>query len=112
MASPIPEVWRKDVVRILRTCSDRRISWTPQAFQRWKTDSNGGWRNEAYEAMIAALSNAGIEGDETTSEKGQAATYQFLFWRGTTLMYGKIALLKNRIQILILSAHRAERDTL
>lgn len=112
MASPIPEVWRKDVVRILRTSSDRQISWTPMAFQRWKTDTFGGWKNEAYDAMIAALSNESIEGDETTSYEGQAATYQFLFWRGTTRMYGKIALLKNRISILILSAHRAERDTL
>lgn len=91
---------------------DRRIDWTPQAFQRWKTDTIGGWKQEAYDAMIATLAIEGVEGDETTSQKGQAATYEFLFWRGTTRMYGKIALLKNRINILILSAHRAERDTL
>ncbi len=112
MAGPIPESWKNDVVRILRTYSDRQIGWTPQAFQRWKTDSFGGWKQEAYDAMIAALSNADIKGDETTSEAGQVATYQFLFWRGNTRMYGKISLLKNRVNILILSAHRAERDTL
>lgn len=112
MAEPIPEAWRRDVVRILRTFSERQISWTPQAFQRWKSDSFGGWKQEAYEAMIAALSHDGIEGDQTTSQAGQAATYQFFFWRGNTRMYGKIALLKNHINILILSAHRAQRDTL
>lgn len=82
------------------------------AFQRWKTDSFGGWKNEAYDAMIAALSIDSAEGVETTSYQGQVGTHAFFFWRHNTRMYGKIALLKGRVKILILSAHRAERDTL
>ena len=112
MAGPIPESWRNDVVRILRTNDDRRIDWTPRALQLWKTDTFGAWKNEAYDAMIAALSSHGIEGNETTSYPGQIATYEFLFWHGTTQMYGKIALRNARVRILVLSAHRAQRNTL
>ena len=62
--------------------------------------------------MIAALSNQGIEGNETTSQAGQLAAYEFFFWHGKTQMYGKIALRNDHMRILIISAHRAERKTL
>jgi hypothetical protein len=112
MAQPIPGPWRETVLCILRTEDDRRIEWTLPAFQRWKTDTFGAWKNEAYDAMITALATEGIEGNETTSMPGQLATYEFLFHFKKEQMYGKIALRNNRIQILILSAHKAARPTL
>jgi len=80
--------------------------------QRWKAGTFGAWEFEAYEAMIAALSNQGIEGNETTSHPGQLAAYEFLIWHGKNQMYTKIALRNDRVRILILSAHHAERNTL
>ena len=112
MAQPIPGPWRETVLCILRTEDERRIEWTRRALERWKTDTCSAWRNEAYDAMIAALATEGIEGNETTSMSDQIATYEFLFHFKSKLMYGKISLRKNRIQILILSAHRANRPTL
>jgi hypothetical protein len=112
MPQPIPGPWRETVLCILRTEDERRIEWTRPAFQRWKTDTFGAWKNEAYDAMIAALATDGIEGNATTSMDDQIAAYEFLFHFNKKQMYGKIALKKNRIQILILSAHKAERATL
>jgi exonuclease V gamma subunit len=112
MAQPIPGSWRKTVVCILQTEDDHQIEWTMPALQRWKTDTFGAWKNDAYIAMIAALSMEGIEGNETTSMGDQIATYEFLFHFKNKRMYGKIALRKNRLQILILSAHNAQRPTL
>src|SRR5256885_6000018 len=104
MPQPIPEHWRKEVVRILRAQDERYIEWTSPAFQRWKTDTSAGWKFQAYEAMADALSLDGIEGDETTSMPGQLATYQFLFPYGQMRMYGKVALRNDRLHILIVSA--------
>ncbi len=86
--------------------------------QRWDTDTLGAaWTSDAYEGMIAALEDDSIQGNETTSFPGQIATYEFFFHRnrdrgGPEKMYGKIALKQNRVTILILSAHRPERQTL
>lgn len=111
MEHPIPESWCCEVVAILQTYDDRSIDWTPMALQRWKTDTFGAWRQEAYEAIIAALSRP-ISGNETTSMPGQTATYEFLFHYKNKNMYGKIALKKGGLKILILSAHKAERSSL
>ena len=113
MAAPIPEAWRNDVIRILRTNDRRLIEWTTPALQRWETDTFGEAQEyEAYDAMIAALECEDILGDETTSYSGQVGTYQFLFSFRSQLMYGKIALYEKRLRILILSAHKANRPTL
>ena len=100
------------MVRILGSNDDRQIEWTVPALQRWLKDTCAAWKYEAYDAMIAALSIPGAEGNETTSQPRQIANYEFLFWRGGARMYGKIALRNNRVRILVLSAHRAERDKL
>jgi hypothetical protein len=99
-------------VRILKTYDDQVIDWTWPAFQRWKAETFGAWRQEAYDGMIAALSVDGVLGNQTTSLAGQLATYEFLFLHGQRKMYGKIALRDDRIRILVLSAHRAQRETL
>lgn len=112
MAQPIPGPWREKVLCILKAGNDRQIEWTRRALERWKTDTISAWNYEAYDAMTAALSTEGIEGYETTSKSGQLATYEFLFRFKNEHMYGKIALKTNGTQILILSAHRAERQTL
>jgi len=113
MAEPIPEAWRKDVIRILRTNDRRLIEWTASALQRWETDTFGDAQEyEAYDAMIAALEQEGIEGNETTSYPGQTATYEFLFSFRDHPMYGKIALYDDRLRLLILSAHKPKRQTL
>ncbi len=113
MAEPIPEAWRKDVIRILRTNDRRLIEWTTPALQRWETDTFGDAQDyEAYDAMIAALEREGIEGNETTSYPGQTATYEFLFSFRDRPMYGKIALYDDRLRLLILSAHKPKRQTL
>jgi hypothetical protein len=82
------------------------------AFQRWKNDTLSAWKFQAYDALIAALSNPGITGNETTTLSGQSAAYEFLFTRGSKLMYSKIALYNDGVRILILSAHNAERSNL
>jgi hypothetical protein len=112
MALPIPEHWRRRVIAALGTADEHVIEWTPPAFQRWKTDTFGAWRYEAYEAITDALSVPGVTGNETNAFPGQSAAYEFLFTRGSTLMYGKIALKNDGVRILILSAHNAERGSL
>jgi len=113
MAEPIPEAWRKDVIRILRTNDRRLIEWTTPALQHWEADTFGEAQEyEAYDAMIAALERENIEGDETTSYSGQVGTYQFMFSFRCRPMYGKIALYEKRLRILILSAHKPKRQTL
>jgi hypothetical protein len=113
MAGPIPEAWRKDVVRILRAADYRLIEWTLPARQRWETDTFGDAQEfEAYDAMIDALQREDITGNETTSMRGQCGTYEFFFEFRRRPMYGKIALFDDRLRILILSAHKPKRSTL
>ena len=112
MLAPIPNEWTEAVIRILRTHDSRFIEWTLPARQRWEADTFGAWNYEAYEAMMAALGVAGVQGNATTSEAGQLATYEFQFWHRSKPMYGKIALKNDRVRILILSAHKAARPTL
>ena len=118
MAQPIPDPWRKRVIAALRTADDNVIGWTLAALQRWKADTVGAWQFEAYEAIIAALSNAEVTGNETSALAGQRAAYEFLFtYRPLEggeqkTMYGKIALKGDGVRILILSAHTAERSNL
>jgi len=118
MAQPIPEPWRTHVIATLRAADDKLIAWTHQAFQRWKQDTSGAWKYEAYDAIIVALSAAGTAGNETSAFEGQQAAYEFLFTHhppngGSPLtMYGKIALKSDGVRILILSAHKVERSSL
>ena len=113
MAGPIPESWRTDVVRILRTSDRRLIEWTLPALQGWETDTFGNAEPyEAEEAMIKALERDDVVGNETTSYRGQCGTYEFFFPFGARQMYGKIALYEDRLRILILSAHKPKRPTL
>lgn len=117
MPVPIPKDWRIAVIKALQTADPRRISWTPPARQRWETDTFGAWLRDAYDGMVAALEDDSIEGNETTALSGQIAAYEFFFWRsrergGPEKMYGKVVLKDDRISILVLSAHRPERQTL
>ena len=113
MPEAIPEGWRNDVIRILRTDNRRLIEWTTPARQRWETDTFGDAQDyDAYDAMIAALQRDDVTGNETTSYPGQVGTYEFLFSFRDRPMYGKIALLDGRLRILILSAHNPKRPTL
>lgn len=118
MAQPIPNWWCIAVVQALKTYDSRRIQWTAPAYQRWHADTFGCIRGEAYPALMNALSTPGITGNETTVFPGQKAAYEFLFpFRHPQsgkcrLMYGKIALRSCGLQILILSAHNAERSRL
>lgn len=113
MPDPIPPGWRQEVVRILRTDDRRLIEWTGPAFERWDADTYGvANKADAHDAMIEALEREDITGNETTSYAGQLATYEFFFSFRSRLMYGKIALYENRLRILILSAHKANKTTL
>jgi hypothetical protein len=118
MAQPIPEPWRKRVITALETGDDKVIAWTPQAFQRWKSETNCAWSYEAHDAIIAALSSPDITGNDTSPQEGQRAVYEFLFsyhpqnGGSPRTMYGKIALKSDGVRILILSAHTAERSSL
>ncbi len=112
MPESIPKLWRQAVITALKTCEDRKIEWTLPALRRWTADTFGAWKSESYDLMIEALSNDDLEGNETTALPGQLAAYEFLFFRGNTKMYAKIALRNDKVRILILSAHRAERPTL
>ena len=59
MASPIPEAWRKDLIRILRSNDPQLIHWTRPARQIWEADTFGDAQEyEAYDAMIAAIAIA------------------------------------------------------
>lgn len=113
MAGPIPEAWRRAVVRILRTNDPRVIKWTRPALQRWDADTFGdGQKFEAYDAMITALEDANATGNETTSYPGQSGTFEFFFSFRSKTMYGKIALNQDDLQVLILSAHKPTKPTL
>ena len=117
MPIPIPKEWRQAVVKALESGNPRKIEWTKPARARWENDTFGAWMSEAYAGMITALEDDSIEGNETTPFPGQIAVYEFFFYRnrdrgGPEKMYGKIALKQNRVTILVLSAHRPERQSL
>lgn len=112
MAQPIPEAWRTRVIAALRSADDHVVEWTPPALQKWKDHTFGAWKHEAYEAIIASLSFPDVTGNQTNAFAGQSAAYEFLFYRLSKLMYGKIALKNDGVRILILSAHNAERSSL
>ena len=113
MPEPIPEAWRRDVIRILRTANRRLIEWTGPSARQWEADTFGDAQDyDAYDAMIATLERDDVTGNETTSYPGQAGTYEFMFSFRDRPMYGKIALFEDRLRILILSAHKPKRPTL
>jgi hypothetical protein len=113
MPEPIPEAWRSAVIGILRTEDRRLIVWTTPARQRWEADTFGDAQLfDAYDAMIAALERDDVTGNETTSNPGQVGTYEFMFTFRNRPMYGKVALYENRLQVLILSAHKPKQPTL
>lgn len=113
MAGPIPKSWRIEVIRVLSKGDRKSIDWTCPARQGWETDTFGGAElYQAEEAMIKALENDDVTGNETTAYPGQCGVYEFFFPFNSRPMYGKIALYNDRLRILILSAHKPKRSTL
>lgn len=108
MAQPLPEPWRQAVIRILKTNDRRLIEWTFSARQAWESF---GWEYEAYDAMINALSDPEIMGNQV-GMIGARESYEFLFIFRNTVMYAKIGLKDGNAQIMIISAHKAQRATL
>ena len=108
MAEPIPGSWRNEVVRILKTQDRKLIDWTFSARTDWQIF---GFEYEAYDAMIAALTNPTTLGNGVGMVNAKES-YEFLFFHAGTTMYAKIALLIGSVPIRIVSAHRAKRLTL
>jgi hypothetical protein len=108
MAEPIPDSWRSEVIRILKTQDKHLIEWTFTARQDWE---NFGWPYKAYDAMIDALSVPDIKGNKV-GMIGARESYEFLFLFRGIRMYAKIGLKEGNLRIIIISAHRAKKPTL
>jgi hypothetical protein len=108
MPQLIPESWKEDVIRILRTSDSHRIEWTLRARQDW---SFYGFQYLAYDALIAALSNPAITGNPVEMT-GADETYEFFFAFRDKTLYGKVGLKDNRVRIKIFSTHRPNRPAL
>jgi|ERR1700678_3949945 len=110
---PISPAWKLAVVNVLKTGrTNDTIQWGRSAFVDWSTY---GYQMEAYPSLIAALEDEHLQGRcwLDLSLKGNE-TYDFLFSHPhiNFPFYCKITLMSNRIQIRILSTHKAEKLTL
>lgn len=108
MPEPIPRPWCTKVVEILRTSDPQAIEWTLRARQDW---SFFGLEYEAYDALIATLSNPNLVGNPKDM-RGAETSYEFYFLFDGRQLFAKLGLKTGHIRIMIFSLHRPLKDTL
>ncbi len=104
--SLIPDSWRQDVVRILKSGDSRFIEWTSRARSDWNVF---GVSHQAYELLISTLSTPGLlVGRQVLFMDGNAEVWEFLCPHPLGIdkpLYAKIGLKEGRLNIKIFSAH-------
>ena len=101
----IPDSWRIDVVRVLRTGSNSDIEWTGRARQDW---GQFGLVHQAYELLIRTLSIGGVIGREVPGMDATSETWEFLCAHPLGIsvpLYVKIGLKQGLLRIKIFSTH-------
>ena len=93
---------------ILRSGERRFIEWTKRARQDW---TFYGFEYQAYDALIAALSNPDLTGNIVDME-GAEMSYEFFFQFEDHHLYGKLGLRADQVRIKIFSTHRPYKEKL
>jgi hypothetical protein len=112
---PIPEEWRKAVLRILQNGKfGREILLTYRAFADWEADSLGAFQFELREPLISALAKPGVVGKLIPDQPEPGQTYAFWMHHRCAngeirKFYAKVCLRRDRISIKILSAHLPDK---
>lgn len=103
--TPIPDAWRQDVIRILKSGDSRVIEWTGRARSDW---GGFGISHQAYELLIQTLSSPGLIGRQVLFMEGATEIWEFLCRHPLGIdkpLYSKIGLKEGRLQIKIFSTH-------
>ena len=72
---PIPEAWRKDVVRILRRGDPKCIDWTGLARSEWQQFGDS---FQTYELLFSTLQQPGCLGRQVFGMHGAEEIWEFL----------------------------------
>ncbi|HCN76026.1 MAG TPA: hypothetical protein DIT13_02380 [Verrucomicrobiales bacterium] len=103
--TPIPDSWRQDVIRILKSGDSRCIEWTVRARSDW---SVFGISHKAYEHLIQTLSTPALIGRQVLFMDGRTEVWEFLCPHPLGIvkpLYAKIGLKEGRLNIKIFSTH-------
>ncbi len=101
----IPEAWRQDVIKVLRSGQDTHIDWTLRARTDW---SMFGLSYQAYELLTHTLSTPSLVGRQVLYMDGATEVWEFLCHHPLgidTPLYAKIGLKEGRLSIKIFSTH-------
>jgi len=103
MPEPIPETWKRDVIRLLDDPKDSRF--TDRARLDFQSILPGAFDYEIRQAFRKALRDPHLQGKPVYDSVPPGETYAFWIQCDETLVYGKLTLLKNRKSVFIISAH-------
>jgi hypothetical protein len=103
--SLIPAAWRQAVVAILRTEDDHKILFTFDGRNQWQARFPDAWPFQLWQALIVALADEELEGQEITDMAEGYETWEFFFYQSGVRLYGKIGLHPDALRIKIYSAH-------
>ena len=107
---PLPETWRKEVLRILEKGRfGRDIQVPKRTFDDWQADSLGAFPFEMHSPLVAALSQRGVTGKHIPNQPEPGETYAFWMYYRSRRFYAKICLHPGRVTIKILSAHLPDK---
>jgi hypothetical protein len=112
---PIPEEWRKAVLRILQNGRfGREIQAPKRVFADWEADSLGAFPTDVRYPLIDALSNAPVTGKLEPDQPEPGVTYAFWMHHlccdeEKRKFYAKICLFHDKVTIKLLSAHLPDK---
>ena len=107
---PIPEPWRKAVLRVLQRGRFHHEILIPKSTgEEWETDSYGAFVFDVRYPLIDALSHSGIESLHVPGQPEPGETHAFWMFYQRRRFFAKICLHPGKITIKILSAHHPLR---
>ena len=103
---PIPEGWRKIVLRILENGKfGKEIQVPVRTIRDWEAGSLGAFPTDVRYPLIAALSRPGVIGKAIPNQPEPGDTYAFWMYYESRKFYAKVCLHRGNVTIKILSAH-------
>ena len=112
---PIPDAWRKAVLRILEKGEfGREIQVPRRTYADWEADSLGAFPTEVRYPLIDALSKRGALGKLIPEQPEPGVTYAFWMHHRCSnnenrKFYAKVCLHRGNVTIKVLSAHLPDK---
>jgi hypothetical protein len=103
MPEPIPDSWKRDVIRLLD--DSQSCQFTKRGRRDFQSLLPGAFDYEIRDAFRAALRSPHLEGKPIYDSVPPGETYAFWIQHDGTDLYGKLTLLKDRKSVFIISAH-------